>query len=204
LEAVEVSHETLTRLLADTTTETALVSGAMCLYRVLPILRWDVSSEPSETVAGLGEWDPENLPGRLRGLLEGLRDNLDDERFADNPEKIGELHSMASEMVLRFLEGNGEEEAAEWSDWCSTLSLDIHQQLDELLDESNERSAAVFIPAGTAPELTHLESLELSDQIRTLLGLASFDPAAQGNVLAIAESGNRRTREAIARLTSSM
>ncbi|MER7051249.1 MULTISPECIES: hypothetical protein [unclassified Streptomyces] len=202
LEAVEVSHESLTRLLAEATTDTALVSGAMCLYRVLPILCWEGPSGLYESIAEPGKWSPGTLPGRLRAMLEELRGGLDAERFEEAPEEIAEMYSMASEMVLRFFEEGSQ--ADEWSDWCSTLGLDIHQQLDALLSEADETAAAVFVPAGTTPDLTPLESQELGDQISTLVRLGDSDAVASRGVLDIAERGHLRARKALELVAQSM
>ncbi|MEV0735320.1 hypothetical protein AB0I51_05005 [Streptomyces sp. NPDC050549] len=199
LEAVEMSHESLTRLLADAATDAVLVSGAMCIYRVLPILFWRAPSGLYEDVTRSGMWFPETLPNRMREVLEALREVIDPERSEDAPEEIGELYSMASEMVLRFFADGME--LNDWSDWCSTLGLDIHQQFDSLLSEGNETTAAVFIPAGTIPDLSPLEGLEISDQISTLVRLGSSDPEVRHSVLEIAEQGNLRTRTALGQVT---
>ncbi|WP_427920755.1 hypothetical protein [Streptomyces sp. cg40] len=199
LEAVEVSYESLANLLADAATDAAIVSGAMCIYRVLPVLCWRAPSGLYESLTRPETWFPETLPNRIREVLGALREGIDPERSEDAPEEITEMYSMASEMVLRFfVEGA---ELPDWSDWCSTLGLDIHQQFDSLLSEGSETAAAVFIPAGTIPDLSPLEGLEIGDQISTLVRLGSSDPAVRQSVLEIAEQGNARTRTVLEQVT---
>ncbi|MER5598465.1 hypothetical protein [Streptomyces sp. NPDC002265] len=202
LEAVDVSHDSLTGLLGEAGEDAALVSGGMCVYRVLPILCREAPSGLYASLTGLEKWQVDLLPQRLREVLEELREGIDEERFDGVPEEIGELYSMASEMVLRFFEGGSE--VSEWADWCSTISLDIHQQLDALLDEGGELASAVFVPAGTLPDLTPLEGLELGDQITTLVRLGSSDPAVRQSVLEIAEAGNLRTRTVLTQVAESL
>jgi hypothetical protein len=202
LEAVEVSHESLTGLLAEAGADAALVSGAMCVYRVLPILCWKAPSGLYASLTGPEKWQPDTLPHRVPEILEELREGIDEERFEEAPEEIGEMYAMASEMVLRFFEDGSE--VGEWADWCSTISLDIHQQLDALLDESDEAASAVFVPAGTLPDLTPLEELELRDQVSTLVRLGSSDRAVRQSVLEIAELGNGRTQTALTQVAESM
>ncbi|MEU9313552.1 hypothetical protein [Streptomyces sp. NPDC048256] len=202
LEAVEVSHESLTGLLADAATDAALASGAMCVYRVLPVLCWEAPPGLYASLVGPEKWQPDTLSNRMLEILEELREGIDAGRFEEVSEGVGDMYSMASEMVLRFFEDGFE--AGEWSDWCSTLGLDIHQQLDAMLGESGEATVAAFIPAGTPPDLTPLEGLELGDQISTLVRLGSSDKAVRQSVLEIAERGNLRTRTALARVADSL
>ncbi|MFI1979501.1 hypothetical protein [Streptomyces wedmorensis] len=202
MEAVEVSHETLTRLLAGATTEAALVSGAMCVYRVLPILYWEASPEQYESLARPELWAPETLPDRVAAVLDGLRDGIDSERFAELPEEIEEVYAMASEMILRYFVDGAE--TGEWADWCSTLILDIHQQLDEILSEGDASEGSVFLAAGQNPDLTPLEEAELGDQISTLVRLGETDPESRRSVLGIAVQGHARTRAALEQAIQSL
>ncbi|MPY56793.1 hypothetical protein [Streptomyces spongiae] len=198
-----MSHESLSRLLSEADEDAALISGGMCVYRVLPVLSWDAPPELYGSLTEPSEWNPETLPRRLREILEGLRDGIDAERFEEAPEEIAELYAMASEMVLRFFGDDGAE-IAEWSDWCSSLALDIHQQLDGFLEDDDASSGPVFITAGTQPALTPLEEAELGDQISTLVRLGSSDHIVRRSVVEIAEQGNARTRSTLERVAASL
>ncbi|MFD8007676.1 hypothetical protein [Streptomyces mirabilis] len=86
---------------------------------------------------------------------------------AELQKELGEACSMAAEVVLRaFTFGNGFR-IREWTDWCSSLILDIHQEFDALLSSAHD-GAPIFYPAPEKPELTETEALELRDQLAAL------------------------------------
>jgi hypothetical protein len=155
-------------------------------------LYWKAPSDAYDAIVAPEVWALETLPDRLHEVLREVRGAIDSDRIKDLSEEINEVYSMASEMVLRYFAGDVE--VSEWSDWCSTLSLDIHQQFDEISGDGDTSGRDIFYPAGTMPDLTLFEGLELKDQVVTLLSLGEGDPVARRSVLEIARRGNERSR----------
>ncbi|MCT9078971.1 hypothetical protein [Streptomyces fulvoviolaceus] len=197
---MNVSHESLTQLLGRVDSESALISGGLCVYRVLPILYLEgQTAVRHREFLDVERWTPAALSTGIGELLEQLRRDIDPDAFEDllgeDSGQIAELYSMAAEMVLRYFADDFD--VADWSDWSSTLVLDIHQQLDELQDESGAQDTARFFPAGSAPDLTPLQALELADQIAILDRLVAGDLVDHSEIVEIAENGSRRVRSAL-------
>ncbi len=202
MEAVDISHETLAALFEEVGPEVAIAAGALCLYRITPLLPWNGGELPQwEFIEA--EWsDLRVLPQQIDGIIRRLRQGLREEPTETAGESLEELHEMASEAVLRYTDVDSLD-CVEWADWCSTLALDIHQQLDELLDVPDREEGAKFFPAGTEPELTHLQALELEDQIHILRDLSTNGPRRISEAIQRAVDGKSRVAEALFRLTYS-
>ncbi|MEH0543966.1 hypothetical protein QA802_12985 [Streptomyces sp. B21-105] len=199
MEAVDISHETLAALFEEAEPEVAIAAGALCLYRITPLLPWDGREHPQWELIE-AEWsDLRVLPQQIDEVIRRLRQALRVEPTETADESLEELHEMASEAVLRYTDVDSLD-CVEWADWCSTLALDIHQQLDELLDMSGREVGAQFFPAGTEPELTHLQALELEDQIYILRDLSMNGSQRIRKVIQRAIDGQLRVVEAFSRL----
>ncbi|MFF0382974.1 hypothetical protein [Streptomyces sp. NPDC004286] len=185
-------------LLGGADPDVAVAAGALCLYRIAPLLPQSGTGLPQWKIAEADWADLRTLPQQIDRIVRSLREGLSSASAEADDEALGELHEMASEMILRYTDV-GPLDQVEWADWCSTLALDIHQQLDELLDDSDQEAGPRFFPAGTEPELTFLQALELEDQIRILKGLSEGSRSLQA-VIRRAEDGRTRVREALSRL----
>ncbi len=95
---------------------------------------------------------------------------------------------MASEMVHRAFVDDFDVRV--WSDWCSSLCLDIHQAFDALVEEAD--SEPQFYPAGRYPDLTELQACELEDQVRILRLLRDRSSVNDVKVAEVAETGKGR------------
>ncbi|MEU7374758.1 hypothetical protein [Streptomyces albidoflavus] len=200
MESVDISHETLTALFEEAEPEVAITAGALCLYRITPLLPWGGRELPQWGIVE-GEWsDLRVLPQRIDKIIRLLRQGLRMEPTETVDEPLGELYEMASEVVLRYTDVDSLNRI-EWADWCSTLTLDIHQQLDELLESSDREIGAKFFPAGTDPELTPLQALELEDQICILRDLSASESQGIGNSIQRVINGRSRVVEALSRLS---
>jgi hypothetical protein len=196
LGALEVTHEALTARLRDATPGSVLTFGASCLYRVLPVI--DACAP-----GGVGSASKERLleprldENGLRDCLRELGRTVREPSFPEGCERLGDAPAMAGEIVLRGLAPGFV--LAEWADWASTLALDISQEFDAMLDES-ESEGVVFRPAGEFPDLTPMEYMELHDQVRTLSLLADR-PRDERELGELVRAGARRTADTLAHLT---
>ncbi|TDD60614.1 hypothetical protein E1293_45615 [Actinomadura darangshiensis] len=86
---------------------------------------------------------------------------------------------------------------AEWVDWCSTLALEINQELDSMASEG-ESAESAFYPAGDLPELTPMERLELRDQLQTLVLLENRSET-HDDIHALARQSAARMENALRR-----
>ncbi|MYY04233.1 MULTISPECIES: hypothetical protein [unclassified Streptomyces] len=190
MEEVDFSHEALVRELGEASPESHRIAAAMCVYRVLPVLERRIGSGATSAVPA-GTWSPAMVAGEIFPILEVLRAGLDvgtDEELAEEDEEIEEIFAMTSEMVLRaFAE---DFEISRWSDWCSSLCLDVHQAFDALVEEADQEPR--FYPAGQYPDLTELQACELEDQVRILRLLRHRSQANDMDVVGIVEAGKAR------------
>ncbi|MDX3112386.1 hypothetical protein [Streptomyces scabiei] len=116
MEAVDISHETLTALFEEAEPEVAIAAGALCLYRITPLLPWDGRELP-HWVLNEAEWSDlrvlqQQIDETVRHLRQGLR--MEPTETAD--QSLEELHEMASEAVLRYTEVDSLD-CIEWADW---------------------------------------------------------------------------------------
>ncbi|WP_141576608.1 hypothetical protein [Actinomadura sp. WMMA1423] len=194
--AIEVTHEALNARLRDATPDSALAFGASCLYRVLPLIdacstsRVDPASKERLLAPGLDEKG-------MHGCLRELGNTVQEPSFPVGCEELGDAPAMAGEIVLRGLAPGFV--LREWADWASTLTLDISQEFDAMLDESDSHGV-VFRPAGENADLTPMEFAELHEQVRTLSLLAER-PRDEPELDELIRAGARRTADTLTHLT---
>lgn len=198
MEEVDVSHEALVRELSDASFESHKIAAAMCVYRILPLL--ELRSAVGTAVELPAEkWPAVVMEGEIFPILEALRTRLNAEvndESVEGDEEIEEIFAMASEMVLRALVEDLE--VPRWSDWCSSLCLDIHQAFDALVEDADLEPQ--FYPAGQYPDLTELQACELEDQVRILRLLRHRSATNDAKVMEIAEAGKARIAASMERV----
>ncbi|MEW2134889.1 hypothetical protein [Streptomyces sp. NPDC005435] len=146
-------------------------------------------------------------PDRVLELITDLRPAVSaysaDPETGELPEESdeAELLAMASEMILRAGRGFDDEKLQEWSEWCSTLILDIAQQLDGMELQTVEIEGASL--TGPCGDLTPLESKELVTQLNILRELEDSSQEGSGRVVALSTAMHqlfaRAAQEVIAR-----
>lgn len=198
MEEVDVSHEALVRELSDASLESHKIAAVMCVYRVLPLLQRRTETGTAVEVPA-ERWSRGVMEGEVFSVLDALRAGVDSEvndESLEEDDEIQEIFAMASEMVLRaFAE---DLEVPRWSDWCSSLCLDIHQAFDALAEDADLEPQ--FYPAGQYPDLTELQACELEDQVRILRLLRHRSPANDAKVMDIADAGQARIAASLGRV----
>ncbi|WP_369387246.1 hypothetical protein AB5J72_06195 [Streptomyces sp. CG1] len=189
-----MSHASLAQALRTAQQDSLIRFASMCLFKIVPLIEarsgHRLDERVTEPLRAL-EVEQESLAE----VLEPLRENVERPLVESFHEELGEVFSMAEEMVLRAFVNDFR--VGEWARWCSSLILDIHQEVDALL-YPREDQATIFYPAPEQPELTPMEALELRDQVTTLELLRRG--AGDDQLRALNESGYSRVTAVLSRV----